>query len=503
MADTGNKVVTISQAARYLGKDVSGGIGDSVITLRQLRAMRDGSKATPTVLPSGYTELEYIESHADGSSDGQYIDTGIKSSSNVQVTADFQYTTVSNYSHCGLFGGRGPGSGYSGRLCFYYNNGGWRFDYNNANFSIADSEYMSRQQLTLSNGTVTLSDGKTASGSGTFTGSYNIYVFANNTAGVVGECANIKLWSFTISDGSASRSYVPAKRDSDGAIGLYDTIGGQFYANDGTGSFTAGPVVPNSADPRDGLVVRVSQLARIEIGPTIVSWSTGTDEEIVAMVEAADAGIINLSDYWATEETRTVHLSAMPGSVANANENHAAQDVQFVLADPGHYTLANGKKCSFVVLQKDCLKEHGVMNSQETNNGGWNNCPRRTWCNSVYRNAIPSSLRGIFKQFKVRTANGSGSGVTESTDLFSLFSEKEIFGLTTHANSSAEAHNSQLVWFKSSFNRIKRVNGTPISWWERSPLSGDSRCFCNVTHRGAVDWYYADGNYGLAPFGCI
>ena len=501
MAGTGDKVVTISQAARYLGKDVSGGIGDSVITLRQLRAMRDGSRATPTVLPSGYTELEYIESHADGSSDGQYIDTGIKSSSNVQVTADFQYTTVSNHSHCGLFGGRGPGGGYSGRLCFYYNNGGWRFDYNNANFPIADSEYMSRQQLTLSNGTVTLSDGKTASGSGTFTGSYNVYVFANNTAGVVGECANIKLWSFTISDGSASRSYVPAKRDSDGAIGLYDTIGGQFYANEGTGSFTAGPVVPHSADPRDGLVVRVSQLARIKIGPTIVSWSTGTDEEIAAMVEAADAGIINLSDYWATEETRTVHLSAMPST--GVGENHAAQSVQFVLTDPGHYTLANGKKCNFVVLQKDCLKEMGYMNSQETNSGGWNNCPRRTWCNSVYRNAIPSTLRGIFKQFKVRTANGSGSGVAESTDWFSLFSEKEIFGRVNYANSSAESQNTQLYWFKTSSNRIKRVNGTPIGWWERSPRSGNSRCFCYVIYRGAADWYYADTDYGLAPFGCI
>ena len=31
----------------------------------------------------------------------------------------------------------------------------------------------------------------------------------------------------------------------------------------------------------------------------IVTWANGTDEEIVAMVEAADQGLINLSDYWA------------------------------------------------------------------------------------------------------------------------------------------------------------------------------------------------------------
>lgn len=238
-------------------------------------------------------------------------------------------------------------------------------------------------------------------------------------------------------------------------------------------------------------------------GPKIVSWADGTDEEVAAMVAAADAGQITLSDYWKAGDTRTVHLSAMSGSVSSANESHAAQDVQMVLTDPGHYTLANGKKCNFVVLQKDCLKEYGVMNSQNANSGGWDSCPRRTWCNSVYRNAIPATLRPIFKQFKVRTANGPGSGVTESTDWFSLFSEKEVFGSTTYANSSAEANNSQLTWFKTSSNRIKRVNGSAKYWWERSPYSGISNRFCRVTSSGNADWSYANFRNGLAPFGCI
>ena len=237
----------------------------------------------------------------------------------------------------------------------------------------------------------------------------------------------------------------------------------------------------------------------------IVSWSDGTDEQIAAMVAAADAGKINLSDYWHEGDTRTVHLSAMSGSVSNANESHAAQNVQFVLSDPGHFTLANGKPCNFVVLQKDCLKETGVMNQSNTNSGGWNSCQRRTWCNNVYRNAIPASLRGIFKQFKVRTANGSGSGVTESTDWFSLFSEKEVFGSTTYANSSAESQNTQLNWFKTSSNRIKKngMNGSADYWWERSPNSGKSYTFCDVTDSGTADNWDANYTFGLSPFGCI
>ena len=235
----------------------------------------------------------------------------------------------------------------------------------------------------------------------------------------------------------------------------------------------------------------------------IVSWADGTDEEVAAMVAAADAGKINLGDYWKAGDTRTVRLSAM--SATGVGESHAAQDVQLVLTDPGHYTLANGKACSFVVLQKDSLSEYGYMNSSTTNSGGWNSCQRRTWCNNVYRNAIPASLRGIFKQFKVRTANGSGSGVTESTDWFSLFSEKEVFGSTTYANSSAESQNTQLNWFKTSSNRIKKrgMNGSAYGWWERSPRSGDSYYFCSVASSGTADTWYATNTLGLAPFGCI
>ena len=270
------------------------------------------------------------------------------------------------------------------------------------------------------------------------------------------------------------------------------------YADAGTATVTV-----SVAETSNYLGGSATCTVELESALEIVSWASGTDEQIAAMVAAADAGQIDLSDYWSEGDTRTVQLSAMSGSVANANESHAAQSVQFVLTDPGHYTLANGNPCNFVVLQKDCLKETGVMNSQGTNSGGWNNCPRRTWCNSVYRNAIPATLRGIFKQFKVRTANGSGSGVTESTDWFSLFSEKEIFGSTTYANSSAESQNTQLNWYKTSSNRIKRMNNGANDWWERSPYSGNSSRFCRVTHSGGADWYNAYGSAGLAPFGCI
>ena len=233
----------------------------------------------------------------------------------------------------------------------------------------------------------------------------------------------------------------------------------------------------------------------------IVGWADGTDEEVAAMVAAADAGKLTLSDHWHVGDERTVQLSAM--SATGVGESHAEQTVQMVLTDPGHYTLASGQPCHFVVVQKDCLKETGYMNSSSTNSGGWNECARRTWCNETYRNAIPSALRPIFKKFTNYAANGNGSSAVASSDYFALFSEKEVFGSTTYANSSAESKNSQLAWFLTSSNRIKMVNGRAGYWWERSPYSGSSYPFCAVNTSGGAESGGAGAAYGLAPFGCI
>lgn len=234
-----------------------------------------------------------------------------------------------------------------------------------------------------------------------------------------------------------------------------------------------------------------------------ISWADGTDEHIAAMVAAADAGQINLSDYWHEGDTRTVHLSAMAAD--GVGESHVAQDVQFVLSDPGHFTLANGKKCNFVVNMKDCLKEGGVMNWENTNSGGWNSCPRRTWCNSVYRNAIPSGLRPAFKQFKTKAATGMGTASTTSTDWFSLPSEMEVFGRVDYANSSAESGNTQFQYYKTASNRIKKlgINGRADWWWERSLSSYYSTNFCVVDVTGSAYDSEANIDEGLSPFGCI
>ena len=251
--------------------------------------------------------------------------------------------------------------------------------------------------------------------------------------------------------------------------------------------------------------------------PELVTWAGGTDEEIVKMVQLADEGKINLSDYWAVGDIRTVQLSAM--SATGVGESHAAQKVDLVLMHAGGYTLnaavASGRtKCSFIVGQKDSLATAGYMNSSNTNSGSWNGSARRNWCNSVYKNALPSTLLPIFKQFKTITAETyNGSANQESVDYFALPAAKEVFGGSASSAGKNTGYSNltefnalfQFDYYKTTSNRVKKFGktGTASDWWERSPLYNYSASFCGVGDTGSSYSGAASNTRGLAPFGCI
>lgn len=243
----------------------------------------------------------------------------------------------------------------------------------------------------------------------------------------------------------------------------------------------------------------------------IVTWADGTDAEIVAMVNAADDGMINLADYWSVGDERQVTLSAMEAT--GVGESHVEQTVTFVLMNAGGKTLVNPtpsgrSECSFIVGMKNGLAEKGYMNSSDTNYNGWDGCARRTWCNDVFKNAIPSTLQEIFKQH-VNVTSWSGSSTRDSADYFALPAEKEIFGSVSEANATAESSLTQFQYYITPANRIKNAgdSGSSDFWFSRSRDDSSPNMFCIVnaitdpSHQPGAD-HASDANL-LSPFGVI
>lgn len=236
-----------------------------------------------------------------------------------------------------------------------------------------------------------------------------------------------------------------------------------------------------------------------------VFWSTSSDAEIVQALEDAYAGKIDLEeDYgWAVGDRRKVKLTN-------------GTNVTFVLLNKGGYTLTSGGSCKYVVGLLNFLY-NSSMNSSATNSGSWSSSSGRNWCNSTFRNLVPTTLRPAFNQFKCVTGtyNGTAAGGTNQTtnDYFALPCEKEV----TYAGYSTTNEQGANFLFSYYMNTpTVKYQGDPTSavgpygaWWLRSPayyISTDFVCM----DKSSSSYYdlqptvgSANLSKGMCPFGCI
>lgn len=193
-------------------------------------------------LPSGYTELEYIES-----SGTQYIDTGFKQNQNSRVVVDLQLLAAPSGSYAWIYEGRDSGPSNRHGVYATKSNGRWYGGYGSSTKNTGVSyDLTARLTVDFDKNVLTIGDVATEFTEATFQSDTTTTLFGCNTAGTVANFASCKLYSCQIYDnGALVRNFIPCKNTS-GAVGLYDTVGAQFYANAGTGTFTAGPeIIPD------------------------------------------------------------------------------------------------------------------------------------------------------------------------------------------------------------------------------------------------------------------
>ena len=207
---------------------------------------------TPTILPSGYTQLEYLQS-----SGTQYINTNMFYT---HVKATYEIMSVGS-TYIAIFGSR-TSSSSSNQFAFGYaahqSPKLWRFDYEIGQQALdpltvgTELPWDGKHTISIdsNNGSILIDNNLINLGFPASIEASNVlplYLFALNTNGTAGEIGNTRIYSFKLYDTNFNfmmekpvLNLVPA-RNSLGVLGMYDTIGGKFYTNAGTGTFTAGP----------------------------------------------------------------------------------------------------------------------------------------------------------------------------------------------------------------------------------------------------------------------
>ena len=203
------------------------------------------SKTNPAVsVPTEYTQLEYIES-----SGVQYIDTGISAPNGFKAVIDWEFKSLSQFANVI---GADNGSDYNllcvGRPDSYY----WELGAGETRDSSVKSVVNTRYNINLSTeknsayievnneSLLTFADSNTRT-------TNDLFIFADDAKGTAKYFSSAKMYSCKIiNNGSVVRDYIPAKRNSDGVVGLYDLISKTFFTNAGTGTFTAGSEIPSA-----------------------------------------------------------------------------------------------------------------------------------------------------------------------------------------------------------------------------------------------------------------
>lgn len=308
--------------------------GTGEVTLKNIDLKGNTSQAN-TILPSEYTQVEYIESTGT-----QYIDTGIMTSNLIRVQAKYKRAT----GVACLFGGR---TDYNNNNYAYWTDGGsnktrdifgkpntmWEPDL----IDVSKIVYVDKNKNVTS---ITV-DGETISHTytdTTFSANYNIYLFGCNNAGsVMSQYIGGTIYYCKMYDNDVLvRDYVPCYRNSDNEVGLYDLVNGVFYTNAGTSTFTKGSnsALPNPDFPQDIHVVSGNNTIKVE-GKNL--FDKNNINELNVYLDTVNNKLVS------NNNNKTIYISCKPNTIYTISKTPSKRfGVAYTYTAPANNTAIYG-----------------------------------------------------------------------------------------------------------------------------------------------------------------
>lgn len=226
----------------------------------------------------GYQFVEYLQS-----SGTQYIDTRLHANQDYSINLNFQCIDASVGNM--FFGARDSSTGiYDKSFIGGVANSGLfygQFGDSGTNLDTVLADTNKHSYIMSKNGWYLDGTKYRTFEQSSFTGAYPILIFAgyNGQTILYSYC---KIFDLEISLGTHTHKYVPCYRKLDHEPGLYDLVTGQFFTNQGTGSFIVGP----------------------ELDYQFVEYIESTGEQYINTEISLSENLIVTADYEFSESTR-------------------------------------------------------------------------------------------------------------------------------------------------------------------------------------------------------
>ena len=148
-----------------------------------------------------------------------------------------------------------------------------------------------------------------------------------------------------------------------------------------------------------------------------------------------------------------------------------------------------------------------VMNTSNTNSGGWEGSYMRKTICAAFLSALPADWQNVIVACTKYSDNrGGGSNtasyVTATQDKIWLLSEFEVHGSRSYANSAEQNYQKQYDYYKNGNSKVKykhNATGTACNRWLRAVHATDGNVFCIVYTDGSASNGNANWSNGFAP----
>ena len=198
----------------------------------------------------------------------------------------------------------------------------------------------------------------------------------------------------------------------------------------------------------------------------IAIYSNFADNDWDIIIEACHNDFV--PDMWVAGDSKTMTIDGV--------------NYQFDIVGKNHDTYTAGGIAPLTFGLHDCYGTKYPMNEYNDNKTGWNGSKMRTETLPAILAKMPENIQnGIRAVNKLTATSGPNETIKTASDKLFTFSEMEVYGSTRGSHSG---EGKQYDYYKAGNSKVKKVGSTKSEWWLRSPYTGDSIYFCEVSTGG-------------------